>query len=502
MNRKLAILLPSLGDVLFVALFLSLSLVRGQRLLGDSATGAHIRAGEFMWNTLSVPKHDIFSFHSPALPWTAHEWLSQVIMALIHNAFGLTGIVIFFSCVIAASYFLLLKMCSVDHQNMLLALLAVCLVMVSSQIHWLARPHAFSFVLTVLWYYALDAYENGRAKSLLFLPFLMLIWVNLHGGFMFGFILLGVYFACNAARWIFETRQAAILYRQKLIHLGLIGLACVAVSLINPAGFEILLFPFKLVGDTYLMDHIQEYLSPNFHETMPFRYLLYLVILLFGLSEKRVSITEIALILLLTHMALYAVRYIPLFGIIAAPILVKQAALFVNSLEERWVGAFKAVSSRIAARDSASRGHLWPAIGVAAVVLLAATGQVAYKFDAQTKPVAAVDFLKRENLQGNMLNLDTFGDYLIYAAWPQYRVFVDGRQDLYGTERLREYDAVIWLAPGWEKIMEKYKIEWVFFDTKSALTSHLKRSPGWRSIYADQVATILVRNRPENPPRS
>src|SRR5262249_6233964 len=90
-------------------------------------------------------------------------------------------------------------------------------------------------------------------------------------------------------------------------------------------------------------------------------------------------------------------------------------------------------------------------------------------------------------------NNDAFGDYLIYATWPQYRVFVDGRQDVYGANRMIDYDTVIRVGPEWHKIVDKYRIEWIFFNTNSLLSGHLLKNPGWHLVYADTVAQIFVR---------
>jgi hypothetical protein len=113
MNRTKKIssfLIPSIVDIIFISLFLLLAFSAGKDLLGDVDTGYHIRAGEYILNTFSIPKDDIFSFITPTLPWTAHEWLSEVIMALVHKAFGLTGVALFFAFIISLVYYLLYKM--------------------------------------------------------------------------------------------------------------------------------------------------------------------------------------------------------------------------------------------------------------------------------------------------------------------------------------------------------------------------------------------------------
>jgi hypothetical protein len=99
-------LVPSIADVLFVVILIRLSLLSSS-LLADGDTGIHIRAGEYILNTLTVPTHDIFSYVTPAPPWTYHHWLSGAIMALVHRAFGLNGIVLFFSFLVSSIFYLM-----------------------------------------------------------------------------------------------------------------------------------------------------------------------------------------------------------------------------------------------------------------------------------------------------------------------------------------------------------------------------------------------------------
>src|ERR1051325_7353960 len=101
MKSRTRLWLPSLPDIFFLLPFLFLSLSGGKALLNDAGTGFHIRAGEYMLSNMTVPRYDVFSHIAPPLPWVAHEWLSEVLMAIIHQFFGLTGIVLFFSCLIA-----------------------------------------------------------------------------------------------------------------------------------------------------------------------------------------------------------------------------------------------------------------------------------------------------------------------------------------------------------------------------------------------------------------
>jgi energy-coupling factor transporter transmembrane protein EcfT len=168
-RTRYARFVPSIADILFLTIFLYLFFSGGKMLLGDGDTGYHIRAGEYILKTFSVPVYDIFSYLTPAIPWTAHEWLSEVLMALIQRVSGLSGVVFFFAGIIAAVYYLLFKIIRSYKGNILVAISIVLLVILSSQVHWLARPHVFSRLRIVIWYHLLDLNEySGRNYLYLF----------------------------------------------------------------------------------------------------------------------------------------------------------------------------------------------------------------------------------------------------------------------------------------------------------------------------------------------
>lgn len=491
-------LIPSLADIVFLSLLLGLLLLPGGGgLLNDGDTGYHIRAGEQIISTLSIPRTDMFSFHTPAIPWTAHEWLSEVIMAATHSRFGLTGVVFLFISLIAATYYLLFRVLRHYSRNTLLVIGLVVLALASSKLHWLARPHMFSLPLLIAWYHILDRFQYRHENVLFFLPLLLVPWVNLHGGYIVAFMLTGIYLAHNIHGALFggEGRE---LHRAKARSLLLTLGGCLAASVINPYGFHILLFPFNLTGNQFIMDNVNEWLSPNFHEPLFFKYFLLLLIFILGTRICTLNFAEGSLVLLFTYMSLYSVRYIPLFSIIVAPILLKRLDVLMESVRNPVTAFLKRRSDVLRSVDSAARGFLWPLFSVAAALLLVASLGISFSFDPESKPVDAVEFLKDADLPGNMFNNDEFGDYLIYAAWPQYRVFFDGRSDMYGTSIMKEYFDIIRLGYDFDDIIEKYDINWVFYDNDSSLSYFLYKNDDWRLIYSDKVANIFIRDIPEN----
>lgn len=489
--------LPSIAEVIFIVI-LAIILNGKGNLLGDADTGYHIRAGEYIIDNLNVPSHDLFSHITPTLEWTAHEWLSEVILAFIHRAAGLTGIVAVSALLLAFVYFVLLRFLRASGISILVATCIVILTVSASTIHWLARPHIFSLLIIVIWCIILDTYQYRQKNYLYLLPPIMLSWVNLHGGFIAGLMLIGVYITGNIYMAIFQKgeRQEKV---RNIKTLSIYFILCLLVTLINPKGYKILLFPFNLISNTFIMDHVNEFLSPNFHDNLIYEYMLLLMILVFGVSVMRLNAIEIILVLLFTHMSLYSGRYIPLYAIILSPILAKQIdSLLHEYRERRLIKRFLAMSERTAKTDSMAKYNLWAIATVIVLTIMVFTGNLSYEFDKKKLPVDAVKFMQREKIPGNMFNNDEFGDYIIYAAWPQYRVFFDGRSDMYGKERLKEYFKVIGFEHGWETVLQKYNIDWIIFDNKSVLSRFLLEKSDWKLIYSDKVANIFVKNIPEN----
>ncbi len=450
--------------------------------------------------THSIPKYDFFSFSPPSLEWINTEWLSDVIMALIYKAYGLTGVVIFFAFLISFIFYVLFfKIIRQYNVNIVFATLVTLIITTLSQTHLLARPHIFSWIFILIWYYILDSFWYEQRNYLYLLPPIMLLWVNLHGSFVLGFILIAIYLLGTVINILRATDKSLSIRQAKL--LGLTVLACLLISLINPYTYRILLYPFELVSNKFVLDHIQEFMSPNFHEAegIILDLFLLLTIAVFAVSTKRLNLIELMLTLFFTHMALYSARNTVYFSIIIAPILAKHAESLLKESNGRLANFIKKSADNISPTDASARGYVWVVLVIVVIVIGASTGKVQYRFDEKKKPVDAVEFLKKENLKGNMFNNDEFGDYIIYSAYPQYKVFIDDRIGAaYENERFKEYLKVAYLEPGWDCVLRKYNIDWIIFDNDSILSRFLIENKDWHLIYSDKVANIFVRNIPGN----
>ena len=178
------VFLPPISAWVFVSILLWLFFghVGATTLLSDGDTGWHIRAGEYVLDNFAVPRHDLFSFSMEGEEWFAWEWLADVVLALCHRAAGLKGVVLLSGVVIALTAALALEYMLWLRVNILVAITVMTFSSSASMIHWLARPHMFTwgFLIAAAWLLEADRRKPGR-KVYLLVP-LILVWTNFHGG--------------------------------------------------------------------------------------------------------------------------------------------------------------------------------------------------------------------------------------------------------------------------------------------------------------------------------
>ena len=177
---------PSLSDCLLGSLLVWLfaSGHGWQGLLADGDTGWHIRTGEVILAAGRIPTRDLFSFSRPGEPWYAWEWLADVVYALLHRSWGLPGVVLLGGVVIVAATMVLFRHMLWRGADAFAALTVTLLATGASSIHYLARPHVYSFLLMAVSLWILDRDRRLASKSVWILVPLTALWVNLHGGFV------------------------------------------------------------------------------------------------------------------------------------------------------------------------------------------------------------------------------------------------------------------------------------------------------------------------------
>jgi hypothetical protein len=505
---------PSATDLIFIILLAALTAgTLAPRLLGDASVGWHIRNGQQMLTTHAITRTDPFSVTMGGQSWYAWEWLYDVVLAQIHLWLGLDGVVFLSAVIIAGTFALAFQLSLRRGAQMPAALVLLLLSLSASTIHLLARPHVVSWLFTVIWFQILDESES-RGKSnwqLVWLPVLMLLWVNLHGGFVLGFALLALYLLSTATRYFRcqapPTRQGL---EQRLRALGMVLAASLAASLINPYGYELHIHVFRYLSSRWLMNHIDEFLSPNFHGIAQQCFIAILLITLLGLAgvRNKPRLSQVLVLLFSGYSGLYASRSLPLSSLLlmltGAPLLTQavneaRANPAISSRLQALLSRWESWVARRGSGEAQLRGHVWPATIVLGLLLGVQQGKLGSypwihaRFDARHFPVEAVQMIAQRGLREPIFSLDSWGGYLIYRLHPETKVFVDDRHDLYGEEFLKDYLKAVRLTPDWDKFLNEKRVNWVLVPAESSLANILERTPQWVMVHRDGTAVVFER---------
>jgi hypothetical protein len=463
-------LLPLWVAVSIYALFI----VAGNRLLIDPDTMWQITVGQWILDHRMVPETDVYSFTMRGQPWISTQWLAQVMYAKAYGISGWSGPVVLAASAIAATFALLTRFLSrrlSDSTTLVFVAAALALTVP----HLLARPHVLALPLMVAWGGGMIAAADRRAAPSFWLLPVMALWANLHGGFVFGLVLIAP-IALDAVLGADVKARKALALRWAAFALAALLLSCC-----TPYGWNSLLASQKILALGGALPLIGEWRPADFGRVGALE-----ICLLFGIGLalwRGIQLPPLRIVLLLglVHMALAQGRAAEILALLAPLILAAPLAKQVDGAEGSYSSA-----------PPLPRGMLFAGV---AVLLLAGTFAFTslHRYEPHTRgsPVAAVAALKKLNL-ARVFNDYDFGGYLIANG---VAPFIDGRTELYGEKFFVDHNAASGLMEPENlfRLLEEYKIEATLMRTQSAATKLLDHIDGWQKIYADDIATVHLR---------
>jgi hypothetical protein len=444
----------------------------------------HLRTGQWIVETGHVPHSDPFSFTRTGQTWVSHEWMSEVVFYETWKHAGARGLIVVSAIVTAAGFMLLYLRCPGKPHW---AAAATALGALASAPAWGVRPQMFTFALASLLLWLLELGQE-RPWLLVSIPPLFLLWLNLHAGFALGPALILAY----GFGLLVEVAIGDTSWREAwpfLARLVLLMLACLALVALNPSGVQLYRYPFDTLRSTGMRSFIVEWFSPNFHDPRFIPFLIVVLLLLVVLARKhaRPQARTLVPLVLTTLLALDAVRHIAIFVLLAIPVIA--------------AGRLAASSSPVGRRPPSSTAWSRPMFSGLAVVLMAgfalarwgvlARGQAAT--EVQQFPEKAVEALRSRASGGEVFAYYDWGGYTIYKLYPEYRVFVDGRADLYGDDLLRQFQTAVQLRTGWREVLDRWNVRTVLLPPYCALAQALVLDPNWHLEYGDSQALVLLR---------
>lgn len=513
----------------------------------------HLKTGEYIVQTGTIPTTDPFSYTSlpkdPIHPESkrikfilTQYWLAQVFFYWVYHLFGFQGIEYMRTFVLTLLLFIVYKAVRKEGLGLYLSIaLIVPAVLILHRGFTGERPQLFSFLLSFLLIYLLEGFRksvslndtrtsgdrqspgilNGSQESpklkarsglvyLLPIPFIVLLWANLHGGFILGIVIIFIYLFSETVKYL-TKRFGRPLPLSSLKLLIAVGTISALVSLINPNSYNVISVLVELEQSLY-KDAIIETSSPirllnsgfyNISDPIFFSsaVLLFLYVVLFFVNRRKLDLTDVLILLSLTSMSMSAVRYIPFFAPVATLMIARYGVTAIPKfpMKDRFAGLRRKAEV------------LLPLVLSAVLVVVLVQGNVFQsRKEKKTYPEGAVRFLKEHKIYGNMFNPYNWGGYLIWALYPDYKVFIDGRGLI--EQVFLEYGSIMDASrrnfegiPIWKAYINTYGVDFIltysvdpFSGELVPLIPAMLSDPEWHLVYMDNNSLIFLKDDPAN----
>jgi len=443
----------------------------------------HLKTGEIIWNTHSIPQTDLFSFTTNHHAWTDHEWLSQVTLYGAWKLGGYSGLMLWL-CVLASLIFIgQYALCSLYSGNAKVALLGALMAWFFATSGLGIRPHILGYLLLTCELLILHLGRSYNARWFLALPPLFLVWVNCHGSFFLGLVILAVVLLCS-----FVEMRAGLLVGHRWSDrprsmLRLAFVLCLAALFLNPVGIQQVLYPINvMLHQPEGLGYVSEWQAP---EPTSARGLALLAaagfIFLWTLIRRaELRLEEVLLLAMGFCMATSHRRMMFVFGLLAAPLLTRLLAGIWDRYD--------------AARDLRVPNTILMLLSLVTIWMAFPSHEQLELQVKEKNPVRAVEFIRQSHLEGRMLNDYTWGGYLIWAL-PEHKVFVDGRSDIYEWAGvLHDFAAWALLQTDPRNLLEKYRVDFCLLSREAPMAHVLPFLSGWRMIYSDDRSVIFARS--------
>jgi hypothetical protein len=476
---------------LFVIILVLGLFVLGARPVTDPDVWWHLRTGQLITQNHELFHADPYSFTKSGAPWVDHEWLSQIIIYGVYRLAGWGGLIAGFAALITVAYWILFLR---SPGRPFVAGVMTVWGALASVPSWGVRPQIFTLVLASVLLLLLER-SYQRPNLLWWTPPLVLIWVNLHAGYALGIAFLALFLVGDAVDLAFGHNEAAQ-SGKRLRTLALVLATCLAVVPLNPYGTAMYRYPFQTLHSRAMLAYIGEWASPDFHQS---RYvtalcLMLATVLLPVLSPRRLCARELLLLAVTMLAALRSVRHIPIYALVVIPLLSGLVQATLDQVGKD--GLFKARAGEL----TRSKLFLNAILLVGFLVFSAVRfGYVVSRQAANEEhefPAAAAAFLATTRPPGPLMNHYNWGGYFIWKLYPTYKVFIDGRADLYGDSFLNDFGAAYQVkGKAWRTPLENYGVQTVVLPPDAPLVVVLKATTGWRTIFSDRQTEVLTRNR-------
>lgn len=456
--------------------------------LADYDLWGYLSFGRVFWEEGFFPYQDYFSY-TPTKPlWVYHEWLTGVVFFGLFKILGPASLQLL-RYILAILTIYLIYATAMKRGGSLFYVITTLIpsILLISFGYVAVRAQIFTFFFFILTLYMLESSKKtGDGAILKWLPLTQIVWCNFHGGFVAG---LGLIFLYALGEGLARNKMAASYLKW--------GIIATLATLINPYGIEYWIYTIHALSMP--RPEITEWYSAltalmsNVHIFPVSLFLIMsLMILLASLFRKKKDITELLIIAAMIFLGISHIRHNVLFGLI--------------------FGAYMPVYLSECAHEWNARNHSFNLIGFLSIVLSTLVISACFYFYPKTQitfipdfrlvvssdyyPEKAIQWLKTNNIKGNILPHFEWGEYLIWSSYPDCRVAMDGRYEtVYKDNVHKEYFDFLYGREGWDIFLRKYPHDIVLL--KAGIKTHalMRNEKDWRLVYHDRISVVFMKNK-------
>lgn len=472
-------MIPGPVELVFLMVLGMLVITGPYVLLNDPGTPWHLRLGREILATGAVPRFDTLTFTRPLASWVDQSWGFDAMLAAVVDSWGWPAAIGLTALGLAALYAAVARGLIRDGTSPVVAVVVALLVSAVSSVHFLLRPHLFTFAFAYLTLRACQQQHKKGGWAVGLVPLYAAALANLHGGFVALPVIVATAALGHAISGPWDAAR-----RRNLVKFAAGGLACGVAALVNPYGFGLYRHVAHLLISSGVTSLIVEYQPAPFGkpEAKVLEWVLLALVALPVVSSRRIERYQLVHVLVWLHLALTSIRNAPLFALASAPAL----ATLLDGLPLAFRTSWK--------RDD--RPSIWPAAATLGLLVLLMSGVMRAGYPRSRWPLDALIALNHQPATPHLFHEQDWGGLIAAECQPVRRSYLDDRFELFGKDAILEYIDVLAGGPVWDNVRHRDKIAMVWVRPERGLAKRLLNDPGWSVVYRDKVSILFREGRP------